>query len=454
MDEQADALPFLQMQDPGRRLEQLLGRDLEQELAGKGIDDVLQRLGGVAVRGIAGAALQFGGLEPQQRNVARHAVERLGGVETEEAVLPDNITIGVEPPDGDAVEMARPVDPGPRIGARDRQKLGGPRAARVGRRQVREGLRRASAAQQAEPGARLRHEPAHAAGTLRAAGAVAEEGEMVVLDPFEEGLHLVPFPAAGDRRQRVELLDAPAHALAHGAPVLHRGPHIAERGKHLGRDRIERRLFRLAVGLDMDERLDGSPLFVRVLHGEDRVDAALLPPADAHDRVDDEMARIAAAVQDHAHGIDEERHVVGDDLDDGMGGLPAVLLNLGVVNANLRLARCAPAGEIEMGHRRAVEVVRPALDQVLRRGAGIVEGDKGERGIEVPAAQPLARERGDFLEQFGLLRIGLNRHGRHPLASSAPACRAARRGAAADRLPRSRPQAGTRKAPQRGGPPV
>ena len=155
MDEQADALPFLQMQDPGRRLEQLLDRDLEQELPGKCVDDVLQRLGGMAVRGIAGAALQVVGLEPEQRNVARHAVERLGGIEAEEAVLACEVAVGVEPPDGDAVEMARPVHPRAGVGPRDRQKLGGLRAGRGGRRQVRQRLRRALAfvAQQAEPGA-------------------------------------------------------------------------------------------------------------------------------------------------------------------------------------------------------------------------------------------------------------------------------------------------------------
>ena len=426
MDEQADALPFLQMQDPGRRLEQFLGGDLEQQLARKGVDDILQRLGGVAVRGVAGAALQVLRLLPEQGNVERHAVERVGGVEPDETVLPGKVAIIVEPPDGDAIQMARPVHPRARIGARDRQQFDRLRTVRVRRRQVRRRLRRRSAfiPQQAEPGLRLRQEPCRAAGALQAAGAVAEEGEMVVLDPFQEGLHLPGVPASGERRQRVELLDAPAHPLAHAAPVLHRSPYVAEHGEHFIRDRIEHRRFRLAVGLDMDERLDGGPFAVRTLHGEDGVDVAIPAPADAHHGMDDEVARVAAPVQHHAHGVDHERHVVGDDLDDGVGGLPAMLLDLGVVGADLRLARRAPAGEIEMRHRRAVQVVRPAFDQVFRRGARIIEGDERKRGLEVGAAHSFSRDRRDVLEQSCLLRAGLCRHGRLPFASSGPSCRA------------------------------
>ena len=453
MDEQADPLPFLQMQDSGRRLEQLPGRDLEQEFAGEGIDDILQRLGGVAVRRISGAALQVGRLLPQQGDVERRAVERLGRVEPDETVLPGNVAVGVEPPDGDAVEMARPVHPRTLVRARNRQQFDRRRAVRAARRQAGRRLRQAGAfaAQQTEPGARLRHEPFDAAGALHTAGAVAKEGEMIVLDPFEKRLHLVPVPAGDRRRQRVEFLDAGAHPLAHAAPVLHRDPHIAEHGEHLGRYRIERFLLGLAGGLDMDERLDAASLAVCVLHGKDRADAPLLPSLHAHHRVDDEVARMAAAVQHHAHGIDQERHVVGYDLDDGVGGLPAVLLDLGVVDADLGLAGSAPAGEVEMRRRCAVQVFRPALDQIFQRGARIVEGDERKRGIEVRARQPPARDRGDLLEQFGLLRVGLHCHGRHPFASSRPACRRARRSTAAGCLPRLRPQAGPSKALQRGG---
>ena len=440
VDEQADALPFLQVQDSGRRLEQLPGRHLEQQFARKGIDDVLQRLGGVAVRRIAGAALQFGRLAPQQRDVARRAVEGFGGVEAEKAVFPDDRAAGVEPPEGDTVQMARPVDARAPVGAGDRQQFGRLRAARPRRRRVGHRRRPVLAAQQAQPGAGLGREPGLAAGPADAAGAVSEEGEMVVLEPFEERLHLLPLAACDRCRQRVQLLDGEAHPPAHGAPVLDRDLHIAQRGQHLGRKRIEHAAFRLPVGLDMDRRLDaGLPAAAGVLDRQHRLQAPRAAAAHAQHRVDDEVAGIAARIEHHAHGIDQERQVVGDDLDDGVRRLPAMLLDFGVVNADLCLAGGALAGEVEMRHRRPVKVVRPAFGQVFLRDAGIVEGDERKRRLELAAAQPPARECGDVLEQFGLLRIGPHRHGRPP-------CRAVRAG---------RPQTASRRSgrgPEQGRP--
>src|SRR3712207_7066552 len=49
-------------------------------------------------------------------------------------------------------------------------------------------------------------------------------------------------------------------------------------------------------------------------------------------------------------------HVVGDDLEDRVGRLPAVLLEERVVHPHLRLAGGPPVGEAEVAHRGAVEV--------------------------------------------------------------------------------------------------
>ncbi len=59
-----------------------------------------------------------------------------------------------------------------------------------------------------------------------------------------------------------------------------------------------------------------------------------------------------------------------------MGGLPAVLFDLGIVDANLGRPRLALPGKIPVGERRAVEIHDLVLFQVLCRGAGIVLANK------------------------------------------------------------------------------
>ena len=85
---------------------------------------------------------------------------------------------------------------------------------------------------------------------------------------------------------------------------------------------------------------------------------------DRHDRVNDEVDDAAAAVDRQADGIDEERHVVVDDLDDRVRRRPAICQRVGVVNANLRLARAAAARQsatTKVPRRRGRRGLRPTM---------------------------------------------------------------------------------------------
>ena len=62
------------------------------------------------------------------------------------------------------------------------------------------------------------------------------------------------------------------------------------------------------------------------------------------DGMDDQVHAAPAPVQLHADRVDEERHVVGHDLDRGVGGLPPVLLEARVVDAHLRASRARARG--------------------------------------------------------------------------------------------------------------
>ena len=400
--EQPDPLPLLQVQDPHRRLEQIVGGDLEEQIPGEGVDGVLQRLGGVAVAGVVRAAEHGGRLAPQQGDVARHAVVRGGGVEAEEPADRAHLAFGVELPDADVVEMARTVHRGADVRAGEHEKLGFLRIAPPARRrQVRERFARPPAlvAQQPEPRARLRHEPLPAPGLLDSILGEAQEREVVVLDPLEEGAGLLELLGVDERRRRPQIRGAAAKLLAHGAPVLDRGPDVVERAAHLLGHRVEHLLLGLAIGLDVDDRLDDRSL-VLLLDGEEPLDAAVLGPAEAHHGMDGEVVRVPASVEHHPHRVDQERHVVGDDLDDGMGRLPAVLLDLGVVDPDPGSARGTSPGEVEVRRRGAVEIVRLAFREVVGRDARVVPGDEGQDEIEVLGTHPLARERGDLVHQL------------------------------------------------------
>ena len=67
------------------------------------------------------------------------------------------------------------------------------------------------------------------------------------------------------------------------------------------------------------------------------------PRTHRDDRVDDQVQRQVVAVDFHRHRIDQERHVVVDDLDDRVRRLPAVILDRRIEDAHAGMARFAPA---------------------------------------------------------------------------------------------------------------
>ena len=126
-------------------------------------------------------------------------------------------------------------------------------------------------------------------------------------------------------------------------------------------------------------------------------------------RMDDEVQRQPVPVDLHRHRVDQERHVVVDDFDDRVRGLPAVLLQRRVEHAQPRLARLALARKVPVRQRRAVEIRGPPLREVFRIDLRKIARDDGleslllirrdfgadERDDVVQAADPAVRI-GDF----------------------------------------------------------
>ena len=147
----------------------------------------------------------------------------------------------------------------------------------------------------------------------------AEEGEIVVAQPFEKGdgfRHRVLF----ERDRRVaELGNGLVEASQHALPVGHAGAHLAEQ---LLQPLAQR--FRRFLALSGDMHMDDADLvgaFVALVGTAVAQDLFDVRAAMAHmdDRMGDEH-RLAGGVGDLAqHRIEQERHVVVDDGHDGDG---------------------------------------------------------------------------------------------------------------------------------------
>ena len=112
--------------------------------------------------------------------------------------------------------------------------------------------------------------------------------------------------------------------------------------------------------------------------------------------------------------VDQERHVVGDHLDHRVGRLPAVLLDLRVVDPDLGLAGLALLAEAEMGERGAVEVQRVALEQIDGRHRPVVVADEGLGPLRLAVGELVVQLIDHPLEQIRLLVLQPGCHGRPP----------------------------------------
>jgi hypothetical protein len=108
--EQGDPRPLLERQDAHGDPEQLVLGDLEQLVAGVGLQDVGQRLAVVAVGGEAGAIQRALHLLAQDRDGARTARVGRRGEQADEDALARDVALPIEALHGDGIHGHRPVD--------------------------------------------------------------------------------------------------------------------------------------------------------------------------------------------------------------------------------------------------------------------------------------------------------------------------------------------------------
>ncbi|MGX1270355.1 hypothetical protein RKD18_003549 [Streptomyces phaeoluteigriseus] len=244
-------------------------------------------------------------------------------------------------------------------------------------------------AQDAEPGAGDGREGVVLAQLVLA---VAEEGEVVVGQPAQQLaglLHVGGGQVAGHGLAR-QVVGDPQGGVAHLLPVLDGLAGVGQDAQQVGGDLLEVGAVALTVRLDVDPGFD-----VRVVRqvggGRGRPEHLDEPagdvPADDDLRVDDEVDAAALPGQLVRHRVHEERHVVGDDLDDGVAARPAVLLDGRRVDAYVRGALGPVLGQPVVRESGSEDVDRVAVGEVLRGGVQVVALEEREYGRVVRRAR-------------------------------------------------------------------
>ena len=96
------------------------------------------------------------------------------------------------------------------------------------------------------------------------------------------------------------------------------------------------------------------------------------------------MQRQAVTIDLHGHRVDQKGHVVVDDLDDGVGRLPAVFLHARIEYTHADMAGLALTREIPVRQRGTVEIDGFAFREVLRIDMAVIARDESlERGALV-----------------------------------------------------------------------
>ena len=327
----------------------------------------------MAERVESGARQNVGDLAAQQRDVLGGRGERLRREQANDAQFAGDRAV-VEALDADIIHVVAAVDARGDVGLGDDQRIGrGQEGA-----QLRRGGHQVAAApqhldvgvaQQTEPfgpgAARLLH-----VGVRIAVGAGAEEDEIVVGQPLQEGQRLLPLGRRQIGRLGAQGDDRLLELRLHGREIVGRLPHLLDQRRQPPDERLARRGVGDGRHVDVDEAfalgIVGRPGARPSGRGGEGFDPAVAAPGDVEDGVQDQPHRMAGRMQFRQHGIEDERPVSRRDLDDGVRA-PLQVLARKIVDANRgRLLARGEEGEGvagDLGQR-----LGGVFDQVLAGG--------------------------------------------------------------------------------------
>ena len=347
--EHAHAAAFLQREDPHRDLEELGRIDLEEVVAGIALEDRDQILEVVARRREPGARDHLGHLAAQHRDVDRAPGVGRRRVQAEEAVLADHVALGVVPLHADVVEIGRAVHGRTGVGLREHEQGSLVRLGPDRRRKPREAVGRVPVRvrlpvpEDAQPALGHRAQEVVAVGVaVEVVLPVAEERE--VLCRPSNGAAPGLRPARRDRSAAVALR-ARRRPRRAAASIFSQSP-VAARTSASTRSMSVRTSSRMSA--------DVSRSTSTCTHDSRTKPGSSLDPSVARSvpssvrchrehRMHDEMDAEIVTVDGHRDRVDEERHVVVDDVDQRVGRVPALGRDGRRVNVHDRMARGADA---------------------------------------------------------------------------------------------------------------
>ncbi len=216
--------------------------------------------------------------------------------------------------------------------------------------------------------------------------AVAEEGEVLVGEPLEQRLALGDLRLGQRWRVLLEVRDDRARPVLHGRPVLDRRPDVTEHTSYVvGEQHALVALLGQPVDLDVHPRLAHGVRVRRRRAGRHRVEGDQLPVAvtlDVERRVQYQVGVAVLARQLHGERVDQERHVVGDDLDHGVPARrPAVLSHGRRVDADLGRAGLPFGGEVVVRRVGAIDVDVGSVVQLLGADVAVVRRQQGHEVV-------------------------------------------------------------------------
>ncbi|MNH04585.1 hypothetical protein D3C79_638850 [compost metagenome] len=336
--EHADLVALLDLHDRHHGAEQFVDRCLEQVVARQHFEHLGQFLAQVRLGIEARTALDFSDLDANVGNGMHAFAIHRRGVQAHEAAFLDDLAGGVQLADRHVVRIGRAMHPAWQRGLGERQQQ---RLVEVGHGVVfdaqlfsREAYPQAP--WQAEERLFVVDHLAAATATLDGELFVAEEGEMVVQQPFEESLDLALFML---RRAKSGLFDLRHDFTQLGLHRFEIGNRDAHFGQHLLDLAGQHRQFggiRATVDLQVHQRLMAHAFAVAAL-GQQFEQFALGAAAHAQHRGLQGVDAVAAAVEFGADRVDQERQVMVQHLDHGVGRLPAIAFVIGVVHPYLRV---------------------------------------------------------------------------------------------------------------------
>ncbi len=231
---------------------------------------------------------------------------------------------------------------------------------------------------QAQAGFRQRQYLVIALHRLDVIAAISHQGEVVGSDPLEESHTGVDLLLADRVLALGQLVDDLVQATQHGLPVPHRQCHFPGNRVELGSQRIHLLITGQVIDLDEEGGFDRS-LSGRIVEIQNGADLAFVAANKVQRLVQHHVRRDVQTLECHPDGVHQEGRILQYDLDYGVGRLPTVAGQLGVVDPDVGLCAGTLVERIPQAERGAVEIAVIAIVQI---GAGHVAIELGNEAFD------------------------------------------------------------------------